>query len=187
METYSALNIAKYDPSSHTKPSNASETKASDLYNNSMTEDKPCNSQLGPSLELRPLPHPGDDLSTVSRGCQLPRQMQHRVSTPSERDVDSVLADERRWRGEFNNECTSEIDQITVGNGGHGNVERWNALREAASHMHLESFSVELAIEIGATAGESASGNVHDERGCEVVTVSLSRPVRNINDIYIQI
>ena len=72
--------------------------KASDLYNNSMAVDKQCDSQ--PS-----------------------RQMQRCVTLSSERDVDSAFAEERRWRGEFDDEYATEIDQTTVGNGGHGNVE----------------------------------------------------------------
>lgn len=113
-----------------------------------------------PSLVLGPLPYPSDDLSIVSLGSQPARQMQHSVTLSSERDIDSLFTNERRWR---NDECTSEIDQISVGNGGFGNVERRKALLKAACHIHLESFSVELAIEIGAAASECASGSVHDD------------------------
>ena len=78
--------------------------------------------------------------------------MQHCLT---KRDADAAFANEQRWRGEFNDEYTTEIDQTTVSNGGHGNVESWKALREAVSYLFT-------AIEIGAAAS-AAGDTVHDE------------------------
>ena len=84
------------------------------------------------------------------RECQSVHQMQHCLT---KRDADTAFANEQRWHGEFNDEYTTEIDQTTVSNGGHGNVESWKALREAVSYLFT-------AIEIGAAA---SGDTVHDE------------------------
>ena len=115
------------------------------------------------ALFLPPSPAPCNYKSLIDSVIKSACQMQYYARFISERDVDCCFANERRSGGSLNAVLAYKIHNMVVGDGGVGNVERCNGLREFATQKwHCESFSKEAAMEVVGVSGERASGGGHD-------------------------